>query len=265
MWFFDFLIDPQFLFADMDFPVKVTVRRLPHSMSREVFEGLLGRLDEACPVPSLLYFVEGFAKSRGRQQWARAYLVCVSPRAAELFHAAFEGGWSGWQIASSVAPLVEPSPYQRIRRGAEREDQLMGTLDDYVPFKEFAADRAKERQAMPSADVQMERRAAAAQRKPEVIMSPLLLELTAKKVAQFERDRERQRPRGPQSGVRLAQRPREGGKGQSGGQSQSGGQTAGGQGGGGGGKRRNRRGPRRQGGGGKRGQGGGQQSKKQPE
>ena len=36
----------------MDFPVKVTVRRLPVSVTREVFEGLLAQLEDACPVPA---------------------------------------------------------------------------------------------------------------------------------------------------------------------------------------------------------------------
>ena len=182
--------------------MKVVVRRLPSSMSREAFEDVLGRLDQ--PGARLLYFVPGFSKSRGRVSSGRAYLSTPSARAAEQFHAVFSRRWPEFEIASRTVPSVEPAAFQRMPRGGERDDAAAGTLESYGPFQEFVRETQREKVFLPGADVQMERRAAAGVasgggggEKKEPVISPLLKDMMEKKMAQIERERAQLARNGP--------------------------------------------------------------------
>ena len=61
---------------------------------------------------------------------------------AETFHVAFG---QKWDLPSKVAPIVEPSMYQKIPRGVERPDEVEGKLEDYEPFKKFLEAMAAEK------------------------------------------------------------------------------------------------------------------------
>jgi hypothetical protein len=113
---------------------------------------------------------------------------------------------------------------------------VAGTLEEYEAFKEFVVESEKEEVSLPGADVQLERRQqGGGGGKAEPIISPLLKELTEKKMAQFERERAQRVRQGP---VKVAQRPKKGGG--------EGVQVSKG---GGGRRRGGKKGPKRQGGG----------------
>ncbi len=230
------------------FPVKVTVRRLPSTMTQEQFEQVLFRVGASAEA-RLLYFVPGFVKTRSRVSWARAYLALPSPRAAEEFHALFTAKWAGLEVPHKVVPVVEPSPFQKMPRGQERQDEVSGTLETYEPFLAFRKELEKEKVVMPSADVQMERRQASGSGAKEVIISPLLKDLMEKKLAQLERDKLEMANRVQPKSVAK----RGGGRGGRGGGGGGGGAGRGGGGGGGAGgdgtgqPQKKKRGPRRQG------------------
>jgi hypothetical protein len=209
-------------------------------MTQEQFEQVLVRMGASADA-KLLYFVPGFVKTRSRVAWARAYLSLPSPRAAEEFHALFTAKWAGLEVPHKVVPVVEPSPFQKMPRGQERHDEVSGTLETYEPFLAFQKELEKEKVVMPSADVQMERRQASLSGAKEVIISPLLKDLMAKKLAQLERDKQEMANRQPKSVAR-----REGGRG-GGGRGGGGGGGGRGAGDGSGNPQKKKRGPRRQG------------------
>jgi hypothetical protein len=217
------------------FPVKVTVRRLPASVSEEVFRGLVERASGEARVQ---YFVA----AAGPGRWSRGYLVLPSPRAAEQFHASWNALWVGQDGKAASLSLVEPSPFQKTLPSEEpRSDPLCNSLDSYEPYRQFVQELHKEKVTLPGADVQMERRqaqsAAAGPKQP--IISPLIKELTERKLAQLERERAQLARAAPRT---VAQRP--GGRGAGtqaqGGSAGRGKGTATGEG-------KKKRGPRRQG------------------
>lgn len=244
------------------FPVKIVVRKLPHSLAESAFVDMVRQ----CGVEDakLLYFVPGFVKNKNRTAWTRAYVSVGSPRAAEAFHAAFLKLWPTWEIPSRVVPCVEPAPFQRMPLSAEKPDEESGKLEEYEPFKKFVEELNAKKVTLPPADVQLEKLQSQGVASNEPIISPLLKELIEKKQAQLEKELAMRQKGGHGGGGGRGKRGKGGGGGGGGGKGkQPAGQPQqprkGGE-GGGGRSRGPRKGPRRPR---NKGQGGGKQATQQ--
>jgi hypothetical protein len=72
----------------------------------------------------LLYFVEGFVKSRARSQLARAYLSLSSPRAAEAFFGLWMNAWKSFEIPHKVK--------EKKKKKKEKQKQKLNLLSPGV-------------------------------------------------------------------------------------------------------------------------------------
>jgi len=113
-------------------PSKVVIRRLPPTMTEEIF------LEQISPIPEndLFYYVKG-EHHVGVPTFSRAYINFINQEEIFTFQDKFDGYVFLDQRGTEYTAVVEFAPYQKIPRQQENKEDKCNTLDSDPHYLEF--------------------------------------------------------------------------------------------------------------------------------